>query len=202
MATTAPDSTATTELLRRFRAGDSAALNCLLERSTKRLRRLARRMLRCNPDVHRWVQTGDLVQNTLIRFLRALDNVEIESPAHYHNLAAQHLRWELRDLARHYRGPLGLGANHHTDSKKGTGIVGRSKSNDGEPSNMAEWAEFHAAVEQLPSEERQVFELHWYEGLRNQQIAEMLGVTERTVRRYLRSARRMLGDLLPHEQSS
>jgi RNA polymerase sigma factor (sigma-70 family) len=46
---------------------------------------------------------------------------------------------------------------------------------------------FHAAVEQLPDAEREVVELTFYHGLTQPEIAELLGVDERTVRRRWRA---------------
>jgi len=42
---------------------------------------------------------------------------------------------------------------------------------------------FHEAVDHLPAEEREVLALRFYHGWTQGQIAELLGVTERTVRR-------------------
>ena len=52
-----------------------------------------------------------------------------------------------------------------------------------------EWTEFHEQIEALPEEEREVFNLVWYQQLTHEQAAEVLGVTTRTVRRRWQDAR-------------
>jgi hypothetical protein len=53
----------------------------------------------------------------------------------------------------------------------------------GEPSNLAEWTEFHERVEALPEAEREVVGLLWYEGVSQEEAAALLGVSLRTVKR-------------------
>jgi RNA polymerase sigma factor (sigma-70 family) len=45
------------------------------------------------------------------------------------------------------------------------------------------WAEFHLRVSALPEEECQLFDMLWYQGLPQQEVALLLGVTERTIQR-------------------
>jgi RNA polymerase sigma-70 factor (ECF subfamily) len=68
-----------------------------------------------------------------------------------------------------------------------------------EPTRLARWAEFHRQVEALPDEERDVFELLWYQELTQAEAAAVLGVAEVTVRRRWMSARARLGALLRDE---
>jgi RNA polymerase sigma-70 factor (ECF subfamily) len=51
-------------------------------------------------------------------------------------------------------------------------------------------------VEHLPEQERQLVELLWYQGLEQQEVAKVLDVCERTVRRRWRSAKLRLYELL------
>ena len=56
----------------------------------------------------------------------------------------------------------------------------------------------------MPDEEREVFNLVWYEEMNHEQVAEILGVTARTVRRRWQDARyrlqkARLGEPLPVE---
>src|SRR5688572_26865989 len=54
----------------------------------------------------------------------------------------------------------------------------------------------HVALEQLPASKRAVIVLHEFEGLEMKEIAEIVGVNERTVRSRLRDARKKLAELL------
>ena len=51
------------------------------------------------------------------------------------------------------------------------------------------WEQFHAAVEALPDEQREVFKLVWYLGLEQQAVADTLGISPRTVARRWHEAR-------------
>src|SRR4051794_28001365 len=93
--------------LDRLRDGDQSAREELLVVAGERLSRLARRMLRDNSRVARWVQTDDVVQNASLQLYRALATVRPDSVRGFFNLAAVQIRRELIDLARHYYGPLG-----------------------------------------------------------------------------------------------
>ena len=136
-----------------------------------------------------------------------LETVKPESPRHFYNLAATQIRRVLIDMARRYCGPEGLGSHHDTSAGKPEGDAPRYEQADssGEPSSLAEWTEFHEQVEAMPEEEREVFNLVWYEEMTHEQVAEVLGVTTRTVRRRWQDARyrlqkARLGEPLPEER--
>src|SRR5262245_31807408 len=92
--------------LDRMRAGDLAARDELLRSLCGRLEQLAHKMLRRFPGVARWEQTGDVLQNALVRLFRALGQVRPASMRDFFGLASEQMRRELLDLARHYQGPL------------------------------------------------------------------------------------------------
>src|SRR5262245_57434375 len=96
----------------RLAAGDETARDELLGGTCQQLERLTRKMLRDYPGVRRWEQTGDVLQNASLRLCRALQQVKPPTLRDYYRLAALQIRRELTDLARHYYGPQGGGANH------------------------------------------------------------------------------------------
>jgi RNA polymerase sigma-70 factor (ECF subfamily) len=83
-------------------------------------------------------------------------------------------------------------ANHHTDGlpadDEGGAIHDRPDAAD-EPTDLERWSEFHAQVEALPDEEREVVNLIFYEALTQEEAAHVLGVSLRTVKRRWQSAR-------------
>jgi RNA polymerase sigma factor (sigma-70 family) len=171
--------------LDRVQAGDLAAREELLRGVGNRLERLARKMLRRFPGVHRWVETDDVLQNALVRLLRALREVRPESMRHFFALAAEQMRRELLDLARHYYGPHGHGAHH---ASHGLGEDTLSPAHEppdrgDDPDELERWCQFHREVERLPAEEREVVGLVFYHGWTQADVAELFGVSERTVRR-------------------
>src|SRR5438445_6691932 len=98
--------------LERMRAGDLTAREALFGHVCERLRRLTRKMLKGYPGVQRWAETDDVLQNALLRLLRALNEVQPSSAREFLGLAATQIRRELLDLARHFYGPHGTGANY------------------------------------------------------------------------------------------
>ncbi|HEY7423468.1 MAG TPA: sigma-70 family RNA polymerase sigma factor [Gemmataceae bacterium] len=183
--------------LERLRDGDEAARSEVINYACQRLEALTRRMLRHYLRLRRWEQTGDVLQNALVRLHRSLATVRPESPTQFYGLAAAQIRRELTDLARHHFGPEGAAAHHHTDgAEQAGGPVVNKADPGGEPSTLAEWTEFHEKVQRLPQTEREVFDLLWYEGLTQAEAAQVLAVTERTVKNRWRSAKLELQRLL------
>jgi RNA polymerase sigma-70 factor (ECF subfamily) len=189
-----------------MRAGDDTARQRLIEHCCERLRGLSRKMLRRYPKVQRWEQTDDIFVEAVTRLHRALETVRPESPRHFYNLAATQIRRVLIDLSRRYYGPEGIGRCHDTAAGRAEDGAPRYEQADasGEPADLMEWTEFHQQIEALPDEEREVFNLVWYQQLTHEQAAAVLGVTARTVRRRWQDARyrlckARLGEPLPEE---
>ncbi len=167
---------------RRIRAGDEAAGDELIRAVVGRLEALAHRMLRRFPAVRRWEQTGDVLQNALLRLLRALKDVCPESTRRFYGLATEQMRRELLDLARRHGGARGLGANYAAE--QGPEPVDEL----GAPDELERWQAFHEGVASLPSEEREVVGLVFYHGWSQSEVAEAFGVNVRTVQRWWQSA--------------
>jgi RNA polymerase sigma-70 factor (ECF subfamily) len=190
--------------LDRLRGGDEAARDELLGCARDRLRALARKMLRGYPNVHRWEQTDDVLQNAALRLHRTLRQLPVDTPRDFFRLAALNIRRELLDLAKHYYGPRGAGAHHATEvggsatTREGPGAAEPADVSH-EPGRVAAWGEFHEQIAALPDEEREVFDLLWYQGLSQAEAAETLGVSERTVKRRWLAARLRLRDALQGE---
>ena len=182
----------------------SEARRQVIQLAGDRLEILARKMLRGFPRLRRWEQTGDILQNSLLRLHEALVSIRPESVRQFFGLAATQIRRELIDLSRHHFGPQGDAANHYTDgyqlSPEGLSTVDRSPDASAEPSSLAEWSDFHEAVKHLPEPEREVFELHWYQGLDQKAVAKILGVTDRTIKNRWRNAKLLLRQTLDQRE--
>lgn len=179
------------EWVQRMRQGDRAARDELLRGVCGRLERLARKMLRKFPNVRRWADTDDVLQNATLRLLRTLEQVQPASVRDFFGLAAVHLRRELLDLARHFFGPYGIAANQ-ADHPPRADTPDRAD----DPRDMEQWYAFHEEVERLPEEEREVVSLIFYHGWTRAEVAEVLGVNEKTVRRRWKSALARLHEAL------
>jgi RNA polymerase sigma-70 factor (ECF subfamily) len=173
----------------RWRAGDQEAADSLFRAVGQRLEHMARKMLHRFPAVRARADTGDVLQGSLVRLLHTLRRVQPGSLRHFFNLAAVHVRRELLDLARHFRA---VGLVPHPSGDPTTGSAGadalRAAVAPGEDDDFDLWCRFHEAVERLPDDEREVLDLMFYHRWTQGQIAELLGVHERTVRRRWQSA--------------
>lgn len=177
------------ELLARIRAGDRAAQDALIRACQDRLERLARRMLRGFPNVRRWADTGDVLQNASMRLLRSVEQLDVADTRGLFNLAATTIRRELIDLARHFGGPEGVGANHASlTPRSGAPQVPDRPDPATDPVKLERWTALHEAVEKLPPEEREVFGLIFYHGWTQAQVGTLLGMDPRTVRRRWKAA--------------
>jgi RNA polymerase sigma-70 factor (ECF subfamily) len=197
MADASPSTAELQALLDRIQAGDATARDELLGHACERLRRLTRKMLKGFAQVHRREQTDDVLQNALVRLWRALQAQTPRSLRAFYGLAALQIRRELLDLARHYHGPEGARAGQAgqegEDSSKSTPPFAEEKvDTTHEPSRLAVWTEIHQRVEALPEEEREVFDLLWYQELKQAEAAALLDVSPATIRRRWLAARRRL----------
>jgi RNA polymerase sigma-70 factor (ECF subfamily) len=170
-------------LVERGRKGDREAHDLLLRRASERLERMAHAMLSRFPSVHRHVETNDVLQNAMMRLLRALEKVEPASTREFFGLAALQIRRELLDLARSFKERMPLLKQDLRTSGQPTAGTFDVVDEAAAEADLDFWCAFHEAVERLPAREREVFSLSFYQGWTQPQIAELLQVTERQVRR-------------------
>ncbi|WP_435011953.1 sigma-70 family RNA polymerase sigma factor (plasmid) [Tundrisphaera lichenicola] len=190
MVDPAAQTTLMVQWLDRMRAGDASARDELIRGFQGRLEALARKMAGRDRRVARWVEAEDVLQNALLRLLRSLETVKPDSTRAFFGLAAEQMRRELLDLARHYYGPEGQGANHDSvaprpaDSRPALDPPGPvANVND-----LERWTRFHEEAERLPVREREVVGLVFYHGWTQAQVAELFQVDVRSVRRWWESA--------------
>lgn len=167
------------------------ALNDVFRLCETRLRALVHRMLVGFPNVRRWEETDDVFQNAAIRLHRTLRQIPVNSPRDLFSLAAKQLHWELIDLAR-----LHKGKSHEkkqvTNATPGNEMGGKGPlecAAASEPTGMEQWASFHAAVESLQPDLKEIFHLVWYMGADQKTVCELTGKPLRTVKRHWAKAR-------------
>jgi RNA polymerase sigma-70 factor (ECF subfamily) len=182
----------------RMNGGDAAARKELIGHACERLRRLTHKMQGDFPGVRRQEDTDDILNNAVLRLLRALDVVAVASVAEFFRLAALQIRRELLDLARHYarrqRAKVPEPAGGGDDSSATTPSPDKEGSDSTfDPQDLTRWTEFHQQVEALPANEREVFSLRWYHGLTDEEAASVLNVSKSTVKRWWVAARQRLG---------
>ena len=182
------------DCLARLRAGDSKAREELIVFACERMRGIAHRMLRTFPTVRRWEETGDVVQNAALRLDRALRETIPSEPRGLVGLAATQVRRELLDLAKKHRGPESYGANHETNYQRKDGELRATDE------QLERWTRLHDSAERLPADESEVFQMCWYLGLKQEEIAGLLGCSIRTVKRRWEAAKTMLKSEMPGGQ--
>jgi RNA polymerase sigma factor (sigma-70 family) len=189
-------STKLDRFLQMFRAGHESAESLLIEHALDRLQRLAQRMFRCQGNLRAIEQTDDVLQKALIRLHHLLAGIKPDSVRGFFALAAQQIRWVLKDLARTLvagRIVVGKGAPL---SDTGHQRLDEPLDPGGEPVDLAQWTDFHQKVESLPEEERELFDLIWYQGFTQAEAATTLNVSLRTLKRRWRSARLVISHAL------
>jgi RNA polymerase sigma-70 factor (ECF subfamily) len=184
-----------------YQKGDPVATNELFVRVQDRLQGMARSMLRRYPRVGRWVQEEDIVQEAMVRLLRALRSIKPESMRSFYGLAAEQIRRELIDLTRKFFGPEGPGANYESnllldEGGDRAGPVVEPVAPTDSFEELERWNALHEAIENLDIELREVFSLTFYHGWGQREIAELMQIDERTVRRRWRRAVLQLTDRL------
>jgi RNA polymerase sigma factor (sigma-70 family) len=185
------DTTYLQALLDRVNAGDSPARDELFARAYERLRRVAGRMLRQDfPRLGQAHGTTSVLHQAFLRLFGALEEARPPTVPDFFRFASHRMRCVLIDLARRQdadpvRPDVGRGPGGRTpddgagDSGPGASPHDPAGDSDG-PARLAAWSEFHRQAGQLP-EERDVFELIWYQGLSQVDTARMLGAHPRTV---------------------
>lgn len=195
-----PGSVELQQCLERMHQGDEDARRQLLTITCDRLKRLTRKMLNEEQRVHRWEETDDVMQNAMLRLWRMLSEVTPPTLRDFFRLAALQIRRELIDLARHYYGPQGLGAHYDSraanETDRSDAIAFDPPESGSAMADLERWFTFHEAVENLPPEEREVVSLIFYHGWTQVEVAALLQVSEKTVRRRWQDIRLKLHSIL------
>jgi RNA polymerase sigma-70 factor (ECF subfamily) len=173
----------------------------LLERAVGRLRLLCATFLyKSYPRLTRPplnLETDELLGGVVARLLTALQTTRPVTVRQFFALACQHMRWQLNDLARR------LDEQPAVASIPEAGVAGPPLSS---VSGLSpDGRRMLGAIEGLPEEEREVFDLVGIQGLTHGEAAGVVGVSEKTVQRRLNRARLLLAerlaDLRPHQES-
>ena len=164
-----------TELLFAIRAGDPRAGARLLDLVMVELRRMAARIMTREREGHTLRPTA--LVNELYLHLLSTNPPEIRDRAHFFALSAQAMRRILVDYARASKSQKRGGSWQRVDID----LISPAA-----VSSAQEVLELDQALEQLKKrDERQclVVELRYFAGLGEEEIAEMLDISTRTVKR-------------------
>ncbi len=180
-------------------AGDAPAeptVRALLDRAVRRLHQLCATLLyRGYPRLTRPplnLESDEILSAVVERLLKALREARPATVRQFFALAGQHTRWELNDLARRLdTQPRAAGLPD--------GLVPAPASSD--TGLTADGRRMIEAIDGLPADEREAFDLVRIQGLTHAEAADVLGVAPKTVKRRLDRGLRLLterlGDLRP-----
>jgi RNA polymerase sigma factor (sigma-70 family) len=168
----------------------------LLDRAFLRLQRLCTALLYhdyprlTRPPLN--LQSDELLSAVVERLLKALREARPQTVREFFALAGQHMRWELNDLARRLdKQPAAVELCDEQVPAPASTESGLSS----EGRRMLE------AIDSLPADEREAFDLVRIQGLSYAEAAELLDVVPKTVQRRLDRSLRLLterlGDLDP-----
>ncbi|HKQ75473.1 MAG TPA: sigma-70 family RNA polymerase sigma factor [Blastocatellia bacterium] len=173
-----------TELLLAWNGGDDAALDKLMPLVYDELRKAAKRYLRREPAGHT-LQTAALVNEVYLRLIDA-KNVRWQDRAHFFAISARLMRRVLVEFARR-RQQFKRGGESHQVSIEEALEFGQDQGAD-----VVALDDALTALAKLNLRQSRVVELRFFGGLTEDEIAEALKVSPRTVRNDWRLARAWL----------
>jgi RNA polymerase sigma factor (TIGR02999 family) len=178
-----------TDILRRAQAGDDGAVHDLFSITYQELRQMARNRLR-RVDRGAVLDTTALVHECFLRFANA-NRLEVSDRVHFFRYAGQAMRSVIVDMARAaLRDRRGGGAIHQSLST----TIGETTA-----AGEEEILRVHEALDELAKYDArmvQVVEMRYFAGMTEAEVAEALGLTDRTIRRDWEKARLLLAQAL------
>ena len=163
-----------TQLLKAMRAGDSKAADILLPLVYTELHRVAKSYMRRERPDHT-LQTTALINEAYLRL--APDAVDWNNREHFIGIAAQVMRRVLVDYARSHNAQRRVGGLRRVEMHEELAIS---------PERLDEVVALDEALLRLAeknSRQAQVVELRYFGGLSVEQIAALLGIAPRSVKR-------------------
>ncbi len=163
-----------TQLLKAMHDGDASAAEHLLPLVYAELHRLANAYMRRERPDHT-LQATALINEAYLRLVG--NDIDWNSRAHFIGLAANVMRQVLVDYARAHAAQRRAGGLHRVEMNDDLAIA---------PDRLDEVASIDEALKRLASEnprQVRVVELRYFGGLSVEEIAEVLGVSPRSVKR-------------------
>jgi RNA polymerase sigma factor (TIGR02999 family) len=178
-----------TDLIQRARQGDAAAADRLFAATYSDLRSLARRRLRAGRR-DTLLDTASLVHESYLRFTQA-GRLRVEDRIHFMHWAGRVMRCVIVDFARRR-----LAVRRGAGVRRVTLTVQLPAA---DAASEEQILRVHEALDEMArhdSRMAQIIEMKYFGGMTEPEIAESLGVTDRTVRRDWEKARLLLRTLL------
>ena len=172
-------------------APDERLVRQLLGRAANRLHLLVNRLLiQGYPRLIRGpcnLRSEEVLSAVVERMLKAMRSIQPHTVREFFALANQHMRWELNDVARRF------------DKQTRTFELRESLVHDPASTEEEEGPAIHriiAALDDLPCDEREAFDLVRLQGLPSTEAALVLGVSYKTVNRRVQRSLALLTQIL------
>jgi RNA polymerase sigma-70 factor (ECF subfamily) len=151
-------------------------------------------------QVRRWEHADLVVQKVILRLYRGLEPVPLESSKEFLRQASAHIRRELINLGENFFGrERSSSANGDGPEARG-GASGDTIAGESlealDPARLVVWTDFHRRIDLLGDDDRELFELLWYQGLSQSEATDLLGASRRTMIARWQGARLRLFDAL------
>lgn len=164
----------------------------LLSRAAKRLQGVCKKLLRWHYPRLSYgplnLTSEELLGGVVERLIKALRKIHPPTVRQFFALANKHMRWELNDFVR------------QLDAQACESEIGDTEFTISDPpseTNISLTARrIMDALEKLPEEEREAFDLMRIQGLSRAESAQILGVSEKTIQRRLKRASILLIEIL------
>ena len=170
-----PEADNITQLLLELRAGNADAMARLMPIVYRELRRLAAHYMRQECPDHT-LQPTALVHEAYLRLVRQTDR-NWQNRAHFFAVAAQAMRTVLVDHARANLARKRGGGQVHVELDHALRVIAP------EPRAVLLLDEALKRLEEIDQRAFRVVELRWFVGLRVEEAAHVMGISEKTVRR-------------------
>ena len=163
-----------TLLLNRWQAGDKIALDNLIPLVYQELRQLATAQL--NRNKSNSIQCTELVAEAYIRLID-VDNINWNNRNHFFSMAARTMRRVLVDKFRKNN------ANKRGNNKTLLTFKDDSETSQEQTLALDQLEDALVELEKLDPRQAEIVTMRFFGGLKSQEIAEILSVSTRTVRR-------------------
>src|SRR6516165_7137805 len=168
-------------LISKMKAGDESARQELFATAHSQLERMARKRLdqQFGRLRFRGIETGDVLNDAMVQMVKRLelgsDLDRLSGERDFFVMVAQYIRWALLNTAKRL-------AQQAQELPQGDFLGGETV----HPFSLEQMSAFHAEVERLAPEQREVFELLYFCERSYEEAAELLAVHRDTVKRRYR----------------
>lgn len=192
----------TIHLVNRAKSGEEGALNLLMERYLQRILRIVR--ARLGPKLRGKTESMDIVQEIMIRAIKAFDQFEPKDEAAFLHWMSKLVQNEIRDLADYHgaqKRDINQELHKKVESEKDRSILSNIPADSlYRPSFQLRLKEdviaLEAAMDELSDTQREVVVMRQYEGLSFKEIGDALNLTEDAARMQFARAMGKLTNLM------